>query len=351
MRSTASRTPHVANVTDALKLFAHSLFASGSPTATPAGTSAAAPPTNFTAPPGPTNATARPGPVNVTATLGSTARPTAPIATTPPTAFPVPTAPVAAPTANVSDASPAVGIDATRGEPVRTEVATPNVTELTSPSDGYVYDFDVSDEDYIAPLAPLPYVNLTRIRDLAPPIPAIVAAVQLPVADGLVSWDQKTLLNNKKLWNRGNPANCKIEDAVAMLQEAADLYMETPLFAVSNKTSLLPAQEPHMAPNARMYFSLSEYYWPNRVSSVNPNGLPYAYSPTINPEVRACGGNSALPSSFCAFLDPAHLIQSLLPRSIAMRSLIARLHMAAASARRALLIACWQRDVCSSANL
>lgn len=210
---------------------------------------------------------------------------------TPPTAA---TAPTAAPivggatsNSNATAAATAVGIDAAQIESVRTEVAQPNVTDLTSPADGYVYDFSVLDEDYIGPLAPLPYVNLTRVRDLAPAVPQLAAAVQLPVADGLVSWSKAVLVVNKALWNGGAFANRKVEDAVVTLREMADLYMDTPLFEVTNKTSLLPAQPPHMGENPRMYFSLSEYYWPDQVSSVNPNGIPYAYSPSVNTEVRS----------------------------------------------------------------
>ena len=66
-----------------------------------------------------------------------------------------------------------------------------------------------------------------------------------------------------------------------MLQ--ADLYMREPLFLVTNKTeSGIPWVEND---DPRIYFSLSDHYWPFQVSSVNPFGTPYRYNASVNLEV------------------------------------------------------------------
>lgn len=59
--------------------------------------------------------------------------------------------------------------------------------------------------------------------------------------------------------------------------------MDEPLFLVTNKTGgQLPWAEND---DPRVYFSLSDHYWPFQVSSVNRNGIPYSYNASVNPEV------------------------------------------------------------------
>lgn len=154
---------------------------------------------------------------------------------------------------------------------------------LTSPVDNYTYSFLLSDRDYIPPLAPLPHVNLTQ---LPPADAATIAAIApaLPLPDGLVTWDTGILETNLGLWE--GRENQKIIDAVETLQDSADIFMrvDPPIFYVVNKTNLLPADE-NQPSDARLYYSLSEFYWPSRVSDINPQGFPYEFRPSRNPEV------------------------------------------------------------------
>jgi hypothetical protein len=62
----------------------------------------------------------------------------------------------------------------------------------------------------------------------------------------------------------------------------ADIYMEEPVFLVSNKSVRAPVG----GGDPRIYFSLSEYYWPADVSAVNPTGTPYRFNASVNLDVR-----------------------------------------------------------------
>jgi hypothetical protein len=63
----------------------------------------------------------------------------------------------------------------------------------------------------------------------------------------------------------------------------ADIYMAEPVFLVTNKTAAKSPWEGN--PDPRVYFSLSDYYWPFQVSSVNKDGLPYVYNASRNLQV------------------------------------------------------------------
>jgi hypothetical protein len=161
------------------------------------------------------------------------------------------------------------------------EPAQPTKVNLTAP-DTFEYDFRLESVDYILPNRPLSYNNFST-PPAAPP--ELAAAMKLPLADGFVTWDRQTLEHNKALSR--NKANRKIEDAVVTLKEAADIAMQQPIYLVTNKTNILkpfPKQNPQGDP--RLYFSLSDFYMPDGVSAVNPEGVPYKYSPSVNTEVR-----------------------------------------------------------------
>lgn len=74
------------------------------------------------------------------------------------------------------------------------------------------------------------------------------------------------------------------------------------MYLVTNKSDAQSPWEDN--PDPRVYFSLSDYYWPFQVSSVNPNGLPYRYNATVNPKV--CSLCPSLSLSYKAFLDDVH---------------------------------------------
>ena len=95
------------------------------------------------------------------------------------------------------------------------DVAELNTTQLTAP-DGFIYDFKLSDVDYIQPLAPLPHENLTVL----PEVPADAAAVYAsatPSDNPLMTWRLDILQHNKELWDAS--ANRKIKDGVTTLLE------------------------------------------------------------------------------------------------------------------------------------
>lgn len=171
-------------------------------------------------------------------------------------------------------------------ETFRAEPRQPTAANLTAP-DGYVYDFQLELVDYILPERTLPMQNFSQP---ATPPPDLVAALRLP-ADGLVTWDLGILNYNKALWARR--ANRKIEDAVETLSDAAKIAMEQPLYLVTNKTEfLLPRNSSNGfiggPEQPRLYYSLSDFYEPAAVSSINPTGVPYKFSPSINTAVRRC---------------------------------------------------------------
>lgn len=62
--------------------------------------------------------------------------------------------------------------------------------------------------------------------------------------------------------------------------------MDEPVFLVMNKTDARSPWEDNQ--DARVYFSLSDYYWPFQVSSVNPTGIPYRYNASVNLQVCIC---------------------------------------------------------------
>lgn len=160
-----------------------------------------------------------------------------------------------------------------------------SVANLTAP-DTFVYDFKVTDEDYIPPRAPLKFgaVDLRNMTAL-PAVPANVEITPPESPSRLLTWRQDILDHNKALWRA--KANRKIDDAVTTLTEQADIYMRDPVYEATNKTVNAPQQgNVTVADLSRVYFSLSDYYWPHRVSSVNPNGLPYKYNPSVNLQVR-----------------------------------------------------------------
>lgn len=161
-----------------------------------------------------------------------------------------------------------------------------SIGNLTAP-DRFIYDFKVTDEDYIPPQAPLTFngVDLRNMTRL-PPVPASVLFDPPEAPSRLLTWRQDILNHNRGLW-RSN-ANRKIEDAVTTLVEQADIYMRDPVYEATNKSVNAPAQGGNVTALdlTRVYFSLSDYYWPHRVSSVNPNGLPYKYNPSVNLQVR-----------------------------------------------------------------
>lgn len=64
----------------------------------------------------------------------------------------------------------------------------------------------------------------------------------------------------------------------------ADIYMKDPVYLVTNKTDARSPWDDNQDP--RVYFSLSDYYWPFQVSSVNPTGIPYRYNASVNLQVR-----------------------------------------------------------------
>ena len=63
----------------------------------------------------------------------------------------------------------------------------------------------------------------------------------------------------------------------------ADIYMAEPVFLITNKTDARSPWEDNQDP--RVYFSLSDYYWPFQVSKVNPTGIPYRYNASVNLQV------------------------------------------------------------------
>ena len=177
---------------------------------------------------------------------------------------------------------------------------TPNEQQRTA-ADGYVYSFKLELVDYILPERVLPMANFSAPE--APP-PALTAALRLPLADGLVTWDLAILNYNKALWARR--ANRKIGDAVTTLDDAAALAMREPVYVVTNKTQWLPEQRVNGTTfggerQPRLYYSLSDFYHPSAVSKINEFGLPYEYSPSINTEVR-CVATGA-PEVFCALYN------------------------------------------------
>jgi hypothetical protein len=157
------------------------------------------------------------------------------------------------------------------------EPAQPSEQNLTAP-DGFKYDFRLESVDYILPNTPLAFNNFST-PPAAPP--NLVAAVRLPLSDGLVTWDFSILQHNKALAKR--KANRKIEDAVVTLKEAADIAMEQPLYLVTNKTNVLSQGG---QPDPQLYYSLSDFYIPDAKSAINPDGVPYKYSPSVNTAVR-----------------------------------------------------------------
>jgi hypothetical protein len=74
------------------------------------------------------------------------------------------------------------------------------------------------------------------------------------------------------------------------LVQADALVGEKAMEGVRDKTVSAPLPG---SPDPGCHFSLAWYYHPNRVSSANPIGIPYAYSPNVNPEVisalSSCG--------------------------------------------------------------
>ena len=182
-------------------------------------------------------------------------------------------------TAAASSGSPA----ASNGVP-RDRLPQLSQANLTA-ADGFIYDFKVTDEDYIPPNAPLRYQNVDlRNMTLLPPVPATAQLTPPEQPARLLTWRQDILDHNKELWQR--KANRKIDDAVTTLIEQADIYMRDPVYVATNKTVVAPASgNVTDADPSRIYFSLSDYYWPHRVSSVNPNGLPYKYNPSVNLQV------------------------------------------------------------------
>jgi hypothetical protein len=68
---------------------------------------------------------------------------------------------------------------------------------------------------------------------------------------------------------------------VAVIQ--ADLYMKETIFLVTNKTFAQTSWAENADP--RVYFSLSDHYWPYQVSPVNRYGTPYRYNASVNLEV------------------------------------------------------------------
>ena len=130
------------------------------------------------------------------------------------------------------------GVDASNRPSNRVELAQPSKANLTA-ADGFVYDFLLSNEDYIAPDRPLPYDNMTALPAASADA---LSAVNLASAASMVSWKMETLSYNKQLWNGGSFANRKIQDAIETLQDAASIYASEPLFEVTNKTNLPPVQ-------------------------------------------------------------------------------------------------------------
>ena len=78
--------------------------------------------------------------------------------------------------------------------------------------------------------------------------------------------------------------------------------MEEPVFLVTNKTDARSPWEDNQ--DARVYFSLSDYYWPFQVSSVNPTGIPYRYNASVN--LQACT-SSDFPCFSCLGVNSMHL--------------------------------------------
>lgn len=98
-------------------------------------------------------------------------------------------------------------------QPIASQVAELSQADLTA-SDGFVYDFNLADVDYIPAQSGLPFGNLTEL----PGVPAADAAVYNNNArstNPLLTWRLDMLEYNKALWDSG--ANRKITDAVRTL--------------------------------------------------------------------------------------------------------------------------------------
>jgi hypothetical protein len=96
---------------------------------------------------------------------------------------------------------------------LRNQLAEVTQADLTAP-DGFIYDFSLTDVDYIPAETSLPHGNLTQL----PAVPTAYAAAynNNPKSDNpLLTWRLDKLQHNKELWDK--QANRKIKDAVRTL--------------------------------------------------------------------------------------------------------------------------------------